>query len=145
MSVRYIIEVMFNSFIAKGDNSTRIITTRNSMDQITGVCAYRYRIIVEFEFEFEFELTRVRVQVRVPRWRSLSYAYMRYSYVRLHCISKARELVSCKPKEGGADHGSDVCAREQTTLVSQATPFSVRVCQACETGVVRIVQWCLSR
>ena len=57
--------------------------------------------------------------------------------VRLHtcsiamcaCVAPVRRELVCKPKERGADHGSQVCAR----IVLQATPFAVRVCQACET------------
>ena len=74
-------------------------------------CRVRYRIIVEFEFEFEFEL-RVRDG----------------DHLALRSTSKAGVSFFCKPNvnERGADRGSDVCAREQT-MVSQATPFAVRV------------------
>ena len=54
------------------------------------------------------------------------------------CVAPVRRgfRFFCKPKEGGADHGSDVCDREQT-VVSQATPFAVRVWLARLSSMIR--------
>ena len=49
--------------------------------------------------------------------------------MRLRFTSMAGVRFFGKPNERGADRGSNVCAREQT-IVSQATPFTVRVCLA---------------
>ena len=47
--------------------------------------------------------------------------------MRLRFTSKAGVRFLVRPiNERGADRGTDVCAREQT-IVSQATPFAVRV------------------
>ena len=100
-----------------GASLSKLIQPVSCQTEING-CQERYRIIVEFEFEFEFEFELTRVRVASSRWRSLSAA----------CTSKAGVSFFCKPNvnERGADRGSDVCAREQT-MVSQATPFAVRV------------------
>ena len=74
-----------------------------------------YKIIVEFELSSEMAIIYLR-----------STVYMHYSYtcVYMHMEGGCQDF--CKPKEGGADHGRDVCAREQT-IVSQATTLAVRV------------------
>ena len=63
-------------------------------------------VIVEFDFEFDFEF---EFGVQRDGGRFSSAVYIRYSYVRLRCTSKAGVSFLYKPKERVADHGSDVC------------------------------------
>ena len=64
---------------------------------------------------------RVRVRVRSSRWRSLSAAYMWYSYVRLRFTSKAGVRFLVSPNERGANY-----SLASHTLCSEGV--------ACETG-----------